>query len=233
MLGWLLALLLGVLARPPDARALPKPGDCPLGCFSDTIPGSESPFYRVRPQDIVWLAKVLRQEAGPRLVKDEAAATAWALVQGWRRWNVGLPADRRLGIAAYVQNYSAACSKRWAPGGDRYSPRITPRAARCRAEKWVDIPGIWRDFAADFMRGLYPCHTPGLVHVLARGFEQFADDSLIGPIYVVPLAVYRGSSAFYATPDTAHWTTTTVALTVAESGFLEIVRSAAAATIAP
>ena len=102
-----------------------------------------------------------------------------------------------------------------------------------RAEKWVDIPGIWRDFAADFMRGLYPCHTPGLVHVLARGFEQFADDSLIGPIYVVPLAVYRGSSAFYATPDTAHWTTTTVALTVAESGFLEIVRSAAAATIAP
>ena len=148
MLGWLLALLLGVLARPPDARALPKPGDCPLGCFSDTIPGSESPFYRVRPQDIVWLAKVLRQEAGPRLVKDEAAATAWALVQGWRRWNVGLPADRRLGIAhsgivrrPRTPRQRRRPDSRGAPDGDRPTPR---RPSASRGQGGLRLPRVPR-----------------------------------------------------------------------------------------
>lgn len=201
LLWFLVALFVNWWPMGTDGiRVAESDAKCPLGC----IHVADQPRYVVGQDDVLWMAKVTMREAGPRLIHAEASATAWAIVQGWARERT-----RRGGhgpsLAWYAQRYSAACSADWATGGTKYSPRITPRADACRAMEWWEIPDRWQNFVRDFFLGLMPCRTPGAYHVLARGFERWAADDLIGPIYVTTEEEYAGGNAYYKTDDTASW----------------------------
>jgi hypothetical protein len=208
VIGLFLALLLSCLRGlgltpdpPPPSNPIDASATCPLGCVVMALQDHGGERYQVTSTDVFWLAKVVYREAGPRFRGREAGATAWALVQSWAR-------DRRrrgghgFSLAGWVQRYSAGCSRDWATGGTRYSPRITPRADACRALRWDQIPDQWQDFVEDFFAGRVPNDWPGVVHVLARGFERFAADDLSEPIYASDAA---GGNAYYRTDDTADW----------------------------
>lgn len=188
--------------RPPEDQGVPAAvahADCPLGC----VVGPSDWVYKVTPEDVAWLAKVVKMESGPRFVDAESSATAWALIQGFALRKEKDPDGQTL--AKYVRGYSAACSWKWSSDGTHYSPRITPRADRCRATGFSDLPPYWRDFAVDVLRGLYPNRVPGYFHVLARGFESSARDNLIGPVYATTEEQHPGGNAYYATAETRGW----------------------------
>lgn len=189
----------------PDAVPAPDPQRCDYGCI---VAGEYT--YRMTRNDLEWLARTVRAESGPRFVEAESSATAWAFVQGLVVTQRHRARHDRISLATYVQNYSAACSKRWATGGTRYSPRITPRADRCRARGWDDLPLTWRKFAIGFLDGDVSNESPGYYHVLARGFEEYAGEHLIGPYYATSETEHPGGNAYYRTQETKHWTALSV-----------------------
>lgn len=202
LFAWIVSLFFGSAEASAVSTAdlsLP-PGGCPFGC----IASPSGVVYAVQANDVVWLAKVLKAESGPRFVEKETAATGWALVQSYAA-RLDRHGVQFLTLAEWVTNYSAACSKRWATGGRSYHPRITPRADRCRAALFDDLPRVWRDVTVDLLRGLIPCRTRGLVHVLARGFEASAAPDLIGPYYATTTTEHPGGNAYYATAESIVW----------------------------
>jgi len=180
-------------------------GPCPYGCIEVD---NRKPYVMTK-TDVLWLTKVVYRESGPRFRRDEAAATTWMLIQSWTRDRMRR-GWRGYSLSGYVQRYSAACSSKWATGGTHYSPRITPRADRCRSMRWDEIPDVWYNLTDDVIHGEIPNQWPGVVHILARGFEHFADGTLIGPEYATDIDDHPGGNAYYRTLDTTEWDTETV-----------------------
>lgn len=205
---WLVA---GVFSTPippavsPVSVAAPTPPpalDCPYGC----IRGGETWQYVLSRSDLTWLAKMAKAESGPRFVVAESSATVWAIIQNFYRVNRRRGTLGQLSLGTFIQNYSAACSKAWATGGSRgFHARITPRADLYRAMKWKDLPVRWRRFATDVFCGRVPNRSPGLVHVLARGFEDSAARELFGPWYATTIHEHPGGNAYYWTEETRTW----------------------------
>ncbi len=226
MLAALLFLVVLPLWNQALSPAPPAPrADCPMGC----VVSPHGSVYRVTARDVYWLAKVVKAESGPRFVEAESSATAWALIQGFASRRDKDP-DDGMTLAGWATSYSAACSRAWATGGTRYSPRITPRADKCRAATFADLPAKWRDFAVDVVRGRIPCKSAGLVHVLARGFEDSARDYLIGPWYATTEDVHPGGNAYYWTPETRRWPSWAVRILPASLPHRTILALAASAT---
>lgn len=213
----LATLLLSIWSFVAAAFTVTETPKCRYGCILYGGVGDARERYEVTWADIEMLAKVVRFESGPRFVPEEASATAWALVQGWAVVNGRRSTKDRIALAAYVGGYSAACSRTWASGGTKYSARITPRADRCRRTTWDDLPKPWREFATSFFVAQVPNRTPGLYHVLARGFERWAGPKLIGPYYATTEDRHPGGNAYYRTIETAAWTEETIRIRAATS----------------
>jgi len=200
-----LLLFLLLPAPPPSAAqvAAASGAECPRGC----IVGADGWVYEVTRNDLVWTTRAAHCEFEDALATDDAPATMWALVSNfYRRHLVG----RVESLAAFVSSYSACTSAKWATGGSKYSPRVTPIADVNRRTKWRDLPQRTRDFVRAFFRGEMPNRWPGWVYVWTHGWESHADRRCVGPYYAVPLDNDHSLNAYYADPATVDWTARTV-----------------------
>jgi hypothetical protein len=202
---WLMLVWSSTVQVPPLDQPLPNglpPGmTCPYGC----IVASDGWAYQMERNDLTWMAKLAMVESGPRFVREEASATVWAVIQNFVRVNRHRNEVDRLRFGTFVQNYSAALSKRWSSQGTRHHARITPRADRYRPLTWLDLPKRWRQFAVEVVCARVSNRSPGYVHVLARGFEERAAPDLIGPWYATTEDVHPGGNAYYAVPESRGW----------------------------
>jgi hypothetical protein len=191
----LLALLaISNAAAPVVADTLHDP--CPRGCI--VAPGLT---YAITRDNLVWTARMANCEIANVTDTDDAPATMWALVTNFVRRR---EAGRAESFGGFVQTYSGCTSKRWATGGDRYSPRITPIADVNRRLRWSQIPQRVRDFVRRFFRAEWPNRWPGWCWVWTRGWERMADPQHIGPYYAVEDAG-QSLNAYYADPATVGW----------------------------
>jgi hypothetical protein len=175
---------------------------CPRGC----IVGPRV-FYQITRDDLVWVSRAANCEIASHLDTDDAPATMWSLAQNFvRRKHVG----RRESFGSFVSSYSGCTSARWATGGSRYSPRITPIADVNRKLRWSQIPRPVRDFVLSFFRGEMPNRWPGWCWVWTAGWESHADRRHIGPFYAVPRDTGRSLNAYYLDPATRDWMADTV-----------------------
>jgi hypothetical protein len=190
----------------PEAVAERNGATCERGC----IVGADGWAYEVTRDDLVWLTRSANCEIGSHLDTEDAPATMWALAQNfYRRHLVG----RQETLGEFVSNYSACTSKRWATGGSRYSPRITPIADANRRTRWRDLPQRTRDFVRSFLRNEIPNRWPGWCYVWTHGWEHHASPRIIGPYYAAE-DVGRSLNAYYKDPLTVWfmpWTVRIVA----------------------
>lgn len=199
MLAALLALLATVWLD--TAARFTEHDPCPRGCIVG--PGV---FYPITRDDVVWTARMANCEIAGHLDTDDAPATMWSLTQNFvRRKHVG----HRESFGSFVSSYSGCTSARWATGGSRYSPRITPIADVNRRLRWNAIPRDVRDFVLSFFRGEHPNRWPGWCWVWTAGWEDHADPRHVGPFYAVD-DVGRSLNAYYQDPATRDWTADTV-----------------------
>lgn len=210
-ISWL--LLFAVRFAAPAMVEAVGPERCPYGCVE-----KDGARYTLTRDDVVWLARAAQCEVGDFIPRPEAKAALWALVQNHQRQLAIRPA---LTLAGLVTGYSACCSRRWATGGSRYHPRITPRADETRALRWRQIPRQTRAFVVDFLRWRYPNRWPGYVYVFTAGYESHADSRWIGPMYVRP-DDGRTRNAYYRDPSTAGWTAATVRIVAGGSGLARL-----------
>jgi hypothetical protein len=186
------------LSLPGPLQQTPDP--CPRGCI--VAPGFA---YAITRSDVLWTARMAHCEVETVIGTDDAPATMWALAQNFvRRHNVG----RRETFGAFVSSYSGCTSRRWATGGDKYSPRITPIADINRRLRWVDLPQTTRDFVRSFFHGEMPNRWPGWVYVWTHGWESHAGPRSIGPFYAVETE--HSLNAYYKDRATMGWRSDTV-----------------------
>jgi hypothetical protein len=207
MLSMLIWMLLAPLFEGPSATsvAVSRGAECAYGCIVTT-----EQVYELTRDDVTAIALLAKAESGPRFVREESAATVWAMVQRWAIVDARRPIAKCLSLSAVIRGYSAVLAETWRTGGKRYHPRITPRADSYVDVGWDDLPAVWRFFAVEFVGGEIPNRVPGVVHVLARGFESHADPELIGPFYASTEDEHPGGNAYYKTPATEWWAPWTV-----------------------
>jgi hypothetical protein len=203
MLHSLLWFLAGLVYQPQPAEEIASlaGATCTYGCvvYADDV------VYEITRQDVTTIALLAKAESGPRFVHDESAATVWAMVSRFAELNARRSRAERMSLTDLMRSYSAVLASTWRSGGKRYHPRITPRADAYADLGWEDLPSIWRMFAVEFIEGQVSNRMPGIVHVLARGFEENADEDLIGPYYASTEEQHPGGNAYYATADTRWW----------------------------
>jgi hypothetical protein len=194
---WFLVYLLG---PPPAAQVAVDAGKtCERGCIVGAIDGW---VYEITRDDLVWATRAAHCEIEIVLETEDAPATLWALTQNfYRRHLVG----RVETFGEFVSMYSACTSRRWATGGDRYSPRVTPIADVNRRTRWRDLPQHTRNFVRSFFAAEIPNRWPGWVYVWTHGWERHAAPRLIGPYYAVPLDTEHSLNAYYSDPATKDW----------------------------
>jgi hypothetical protein len=188
----LLALLR--LSLPGPLQQTPDP--CPRGCI--VAPGFN---YALSRDDLVWTARMASCEIANVLDTDEAPATMWSLVTNFTRRR---EAGRIESFGGFVSLYSGCTSRRWATGGDRYSPRITPIADVNRRTRWNDIRQDVRDFVHSFFRAEHPNRWPGFCWVWTAGWEKHADPRHVGPFYVVRDGG-QSLNSYWKDPATVTW----------------------------
>lgn len=200
---WLLGLLLAPFES-AEQIAVRAGADCIYGC----IVYAETAVYEITRQDVTTIALLAKAESGPRFVREESAATVWAMVSRFAELNAQRSRSSRMSLTSLMRSYSAVLGSQWRTGGPKgYHPRITPRADAYADIGWRDLARIWRLFAIEFTEGEVANAMPGVVHVLARGFEAAAADHLIGPFYASTSEQHPGGNAYYATPETRWWST--------------------------
>ena len=210
MLAWLVCVLLWPLMPCDSAEeiAARKGAECDYGC----IVVADGTVYELGWLDVEAIALLAKAESGPRFVRDESAATVWAMVQRFVQVNMRRPTAKQITLSQSIRSYSAVLGSRWRTGADKYHPRITPRADSYAGIGWNDLSPVWRLFAVEVIRGEVPNEWPGVVHVLARGFEDAAAEHLLGPYYASTERQHPGGNAYYKTPETEWWTPWTVRL---------------------
>jgi hypothetical protein len=203
MLPVLLWFLVSVFLPPPAEVVAAKAGaTCERGC----IVGADGWVYEITRDDLVWTTRAAHCEIESVLDTDDAPATMWALTQNFYRGHL---LGRTESFGSFVSGYSACTSKRWATGGQFYSPRITPIADVNRRTRWNDLPQKTRDFVRSFFRGEMPNRWPGWCYVWTHGWEHHAAPRLIGPFYAATHGP-RSLNAYYMDPATKDWTPWTV-----------------------
>ncbi len=209
VLWWFVCVLLWPVmpCEPAEEIAARQGADCAYGCI--VVAGGM--VYELSWSDVEYIALLAKAESGPRFVRDESSATVWAMVQRFVEINMARPAAKRLTLAQSIRSYSAVLGSRWRTGGPKgYHPRITPRADAYTGVGWNDLPPIWRLFTEEFLDGQVDNEWPGVVHVLARGFEDAAADHLIGPFYASTAEEHPGGNCYFKTAETEFWAPWTV-----------------------
>jgi hypothetical protein len=203
MLNSIFWFLAGLMFQPEPAEDLASRAgaECTYGCivYADDV------VYEITRQDVTTIALLAKAESGPRFVHEESAATVWAMVSRFAELNARRARDDRMSLTELMRSYSAVLASTWRSGGKRYHPRITPRADAYADLGWDDMPTIWRLFAVEFIEGQVANRMPCIVHVLARGFENHADEDLIGPYYATSEEQHPGGNAYYSTGETRWW----------------------------
>ncbi len=192
-------LILGAFLR--LHQATPPTPKCQRGCIVG--PGF---VYELTRSDLVWTARMAHCEIETVLDSDDAPATMWSLVTNWTRRRL---LGRHESFGSFVSSYSGCTSRRWATGGEFYSPRITPIADANRRTRWADLPQKTRDYVRSFFSGEIPNRWPGWCIVWTHGYESHAARGLIGPFLAVPDGDHS-LNAYYADKSTGHWTAATV-----------------------
>ncbi len=215
MWSYLVWALFGSFVGPAPAEVVVEQSgtECPWGCIVE----DDGRVHQLAREDVVSIAMLAKAESGPRFVRDESAATVWAMVQRFVECNRRRHAAEELTLTEVIRSYSAVLGDAWRSGGTKYHPRITPRADAYADVGWDDLHRTWRLFAIEFVSGWVENPCPGCVHVLARGFEESADSSLIGPYYFSTLAEHPAGNAYYKTSVTRWWTPWTVRVSPATS----------------
>jgi hypothetical protein len=208
MLSMLIWMMLAPIFEGESAEsiAMRAGAECPYGCIVD----GENHVYELTRDDVTAIALVAKAESGPRFVRNESAATVWAMVQRFADANSHRCADDQLSLSSLIRRYSAVLNDRWRTGGRSYHPRITPRADSYTGMGWDDLQTVWQFFAIEFIEGEVANPLPGVVHVLARGFEEHANADLIGPFYASTKEQHPGGNAYYKTVETEWWAPWTV-----------------------
>jgi hypothetical protein len=203
MLHALLWFFAGLVYQPTPAAdiAAAAGATCTYGCvvYADDV------VYEITRQDVTTISLLAKAESGPRFVRDESAATVWAMVSRFAEINASRSRAERMSLTSLMRSYSAVLNTTWRTGGKRYHPRITPRADAYADLGWADLPTIWRFFAIEFIEGEVENKLPGVVHVLARGFEDHAAAHLIGPYYASTEAEHPGGNCYFKTEETEWW----------------------------
>jgi hypothetical protein len=186
----------------PEVEVSAAAASCTYGCLVYGEPGR---VYEITREDLTVIGLLAKAESGPRFVRDESAATVWAMVQRFAKLNGQRARSELLSLAQVMRSYSAVLNGVWTTGSKRYHPRITARADSYVGVGWDELPEVWRFFAVEFVRGEVANKVPGCVHVLARGFERHAAEHLIGPFYASTEEKHPGGNAYYQTDETWWW----------------------------
>ncbi len=208
MFWFLVWAVLGPFVAPDPAEVVAEDAGKP--CYYGCIVEDTGRVHEMTREDIVSVALLAKAESGPRFVPAESAATVWAMVQRFVEVNRRRPREEELSLSQVMRTYSAVLNDTYRTGGEKFHPRITPRADAYAGLGWNDMQRTWRLFAVEFASGWVDNPCPGCVHVLARGFEDAADSSLVGPFYCSTASEHPGGNAYYKTRETRWWTPWTV-----------------------